>query len=140
MTQNGSISEGLHTRKMTVPHKVHNLNEDNPSKIGTSILTETVDPKSINLADSGPLTSGWPKSPSDQEMEKLRFNGNYLLLSLIKDTPDIGVEDDHRIVIVVPRKPQKWHKLPFPMSPKVMEVERIRGKEWNVDPSSRRIR
>ncbi|KAK8695942.1 hypothetical protein V6N13_001084 [Hibiscus sabdariffa] len=53
--QRGSICEGLHTQKMLVSHKIQNLNEHNPSKIGMGILTEAIHPKVTNLADSDHL-------------------------------------------------------------------------------------
>ncbi|KAL4302077.1 hypothetical protein GQ457_10G005550 [Hibiscus cannabinus] len=72
---------------------------------------------------------------SESHAHKIGFNNNDFLLSFTKDTPRIGVENKHKIVIIVPGRSKIGHKLPLPKESKIMEVERVRGEEGNGNPT-----
>ncbi|KAL4304398.1 hypothetical protein GQ457_10G005750 [Hibiscus cannabinus] len=72
---------------------------------------------------------------SESHAHKVGFNNNDFLLSFTKDTPSIGVENKHKIVIIVPGRSEIGHKLPLPKESKITEVERVRGEEGNGNPT-----
>ncbi|KAL4302639.1 hypothetical protein GQ457_10G005370 [Hibiscus cannabinus] len=72
---------------------------------------------------------------SESHAHKIGFNNNDFLLSFTKDTPSIGVENKHKIVIIVPGRSEIGHKLPLPKESKITEVERVRGEEGNGNPT-----